>query len=118
MKLLVRRQAFQRVGDSAFGHHNELGGLRGDAPVNDRARRSDEVSHGEYIARTFGMRGNKRVWMRSASGRQLARGKGRVHDAGALPDLHVFPAGLLLYPIAEVNIRQEQDRLFADRKSV
>ena len=36
-----------------------------------------------------------------------------MDDAGALPDPHVFAAGLLFHVIAQIHIRQEQDRLLA-----
>src|SRR5262249_24398521 len=40
------------------------------------------------------------------------RGKGRVNDAGPLPDFHVFPPSLALHIGAQIAVRQEENRLF------
>ena len=34
-----------------------------------------------------------------------------MHDAGALPDLHILAACLRLDVIAQIDVRQEQNRL-------
>ncbi len=39
-----------------------------------------------------------------------------MHDAGALPDFHVLAAGLRLDVIAEVDVGQEQNRLFGGNR--
>ena len=39
--------------------------------------------------------------------------KRRMHDARALPNLHIGPAGLLLYVVAQIDVRQEQHVLLS-----
>ena len=48
--------------------------------------------------------------MLDASRRNPPRRKSSVHDASALPDLHVLAPGLLLHVIAQIQIRQEHHR--------
>src|SRR5690348_3813627 len=50
--------------------------------------------------------------MFGTSGGKATAGKSGMHDASALPDLHVLPAGLFLDEIAEIDIGQKEDRLF------
>ena len=54
----------------------------------------------QHVARALGMRRDQRLRMLGASFDQPARRERRVHDAGALPDLHVLAAGLLLHVVA------------------
>ena len=39
------------------------------------------------------------------------RREGGMDDAGALPDLHVLAAGLLLHIVAQIDVGQKQNRL-------
>ncbi len=59
------------------------------------------------------MGGNRRAGILRAGLSQPACREGGMDDAGALPDPHVFAAGLLFHVIAQIHIRQEQDRLLA-----
>ena len=57
------------------------------------------------------MRHNQCVRMLKAGGAQLSRGKGGVHDAGALPDLHVLATGFALHKVAQIDVGKEQNWL-------
>ena len=46
-----------------------------------------------------------------AGGNNTSGGERCVYDAGSLPDFHVLAAGLLLHIVAEIDVRQKQDRL-------
>ncbi len=71
----------------------------------------------QHVRRAFGMRGHQGMGCSARAAASLRAAKRRVHDAGALPDLHVLAAGLLLHVIAQIDIGQEQDRLLRAESS-
>ena len=79
---------------------------------------ADEIRHGEHGF--AGIRDGPPPWRRGCSRLRLgqpARGEGGMHDAGALPDLHVLAAGLLLDVVAQVAVGQEQHGLLRRESS-
>ena len=88
------------------------GGVAGHAPLDQGRSGADEIRHGEHRFGTFRMRHHFGARMLRLRLRQPPRREGGMHDAGALPDLHVLAPGLLLHVVAQIAVRQEEHGLF------
>src|ERR1700730_683460 len=100
------------MADAALSHDDELAGIAAHAPVDERRCGTDKIRHFEYGCGTFGVRHDLRPRVGIPRIHQAPYREGGMHHTSALPDLHVFAAGLLLDVISKVPVGKKENGFF------
>jgi hypothetical protein len=112
MELLGWGDALQREIDAALGHDDKLARGAGRAIFDDCGSGADKVGMAKHRFRALGVSDYDGIRKFGLGLDQSPYRKGLMHDAGALPDLHVLAARLLFDVVAQVAVGEEKNRLF------